>query len=91
MDPIHFCSCKQGLSVFVGQSLTLHRYYIQNVTGDIQIRVYKIKKKNFNHSSQFISVNAEKISRKSDVENQEKLRKSRLKQNEGFLIKKSVQ
>ena len=39
------------LSVFVGQKSILHHYYIQNVKGGIQIRVYTIKKESTTHFS----------------------------------------
>ena len=43
-----------------------------------------------NHFSQFISVKVKKNLRKSEAQFREKLRKLRLRQNNGFLIKKRV-
>ena len=53
-----------------------------------QIQVYNINNESVNHFSQFTSVKVKKISRKSQAKFQEKLRKLRLRQNDGFLIKK---
>ena len=49
------------LSVFVGQNSILCHYCIQNVNDGIQSQVYKIKKENIAHSSQFISVKVKEI------------------------------
>ena len=64
-------------------------YCIQNVKDGIQIRVYKINKESVTHCSQFISVKVKKILRKSQARFQEKLKKLRLRINDGFLIKKT--
>ena len=64
-------------------------YYIQNVKDGIQIRVYKINKEWVAPLSQFISAKIKEILRKSQAPFRDKLRKLRLKQNNGFLIKKS--
>ena len=52
----------------------------------IQIEVYKIKKERVTHFTNFISVEVKKILRKSQPQFREKLRKSRLRQSDGFLI-----
>ena len=54
----------------------------------IQIRVYKINKESVTHFSQRISVEVIKMLRKSQAQFREKLRKLRLRQNDGFLISK---
>ena len=55
----------------------------------IQIAVYNINNESVNHFSQFISVKAKKNLRNSQAQFREKLRKLRLRQNNGFLIKKT--
>ena len=54
------------------------------------MRVYKITYESVTHFSQFISVKVRKNLRKSQAQFGEKLRKLRLKQHDGFLIKKDV-
>ena len=54
------------------------------------MQVYKINKESVIHFSQTISAKVKKILRKPQVQFQEKLRNLRLKQNDGFLIKKHV-
>ena len=56
----------------------------------LKMQVYNIIKKSVYHSIQFISVIVKKNLRKSQAEFREKLRKLRLKQNNGFLIKNHV-
>ena len=56
----------------------------------IQIPIYNINNESVNHFSQFISVKVKKNLRKSQAQFREKLRKLRLRQNNGFLIKKRV-
>jgi len=51
---------------------------------------YNINNESVNHYSQFISVKVKKNLRKSQAQFLEKLRKLRLRQNNGFLIKKRV-
>ena len=63
------------------------RYCIQNVKDGIQIHVYNITNESVNHFSQVISVKVKKHLRKSQAQFREKLRTSRLRQNNGFLIK----
>ena len=53
------------------------------------IQVYNIINESVNHFSQFISVKVKKNLRKSQAQFREKLRKLRLRQNKGFLIKKT--
>ena len=67
-----------------------HHYCIQNGKDGIQIHVYYINNKCLTHSSQFISVQVKKNLRKSLAQFWKKLRKLRLRQYYGFLIKKCV-
>ena len=53
----------------------------------MQIPVYNINNKSVSHFSQFISVEVKKNLTKSQAQFREKLRKLRLRQNDGFLIK----
>ena len=53
------------------------------------MQVYNINNDIANHSGQCILVKVKKILRKSRAQFREKLRKLRLKQNYGFLIKKT--
>ena len=64
-------------------------YYIQNVKDGIQIRVYKRNKESATHFSQFVSAKFKTLLRKSQTLFREKLRKLRLKQNDGFPIEKT--
>ena len=73
----------------MGQKSVFRHYCIQNVKDGIQIQVYNIMNESVNHSSQFISVKVKKNLRKSQAQFREKLRKLRLRQNTGFLIKKA--
>ena len=50
--------------------------------------MYSINNERVNHFSQFIPVKVKKNLRKSQAQYREKLRKLRLRQNYGFLIKK---
>ena len=74
------------LSVFIEQKSKLRHYCIQNAKDEIRIRVYKCNSKNVTHFSHFISEKGKQNLRRSQF--QEKLRKLRLRQNDGFLIKK---
>ena len=56
----------------------------------MQIHAYNIINDSLNHSSQFISLKDKKTLRKSQAHFREKLRKSRLRQYNDFLIKKRV-
>ena len=76
------------VSIFGGQKFTLRHYYIQNVKNGIQIRVYKINKESVPHFRQLISVNVTKILRKSHAQFRGKLRKLKVRQNDGFLTKR---
>ena len=76
--------------MFIGQKSVFRRYCIQNVIDGIQIQVYNINNESVNHFSQFISVTVKKNLRKSHAQFREKLRKLRLKQNNGSFIKKNV-
>ena len=51
------------------------------------MQVYNINNESGNHSSHFISVKVKKNIRQSQAQFQEKLRKLRLWQNDGFMIK----
>ena len=66
----------------------LHHYYIQNIKDGIQIRVYMISTETVTHFSQCISAKVKKILRKSLTQFREKLWKSRLRQNDGFILQK---
>ena len=64
----------------------LPHYSIQNVKDGIQIEICNINNESVTQFSQFISVKVKKKLRKSHAQ----LRKLKLKQNDGFLIKKRV-
>ena len=77
-------------SVFIAQKSIFRRYCIQKVKDGTQIQVCNIKSesvKNFNH---FNCTKVKKNLRKSQVQFGETLRKLRLRQNDGFLIKNLV-
>ena len=76
-------------SVFIGQKAIFRRYCIQNVKDGIQIQVYNINNESVSHFSQFISVKVKKNLRRSQVKLWERLRELKLRQNDGFLIKKA--
>ena len=73
------CFCRPK-SVFRG-------YCIKNDKDGIQIQVYNINNESVIHYSQCISVKVKKNLRKSQAQFRERLRKLRLRQNNGFLIK----
>jgi len=64
-------------------------YCIRNVKDGIQIQVYNINNENVSHCRKFISVKVKNNLSKFQVQFREKLRKLRLRQNDGFLIKKT--
>ena len=66
------------------------RYCIQIVIDGIQIQVHNINNEIAHYFSQFILVKVKKNLSKSQAQFQEKLRKSKLRQNYDFLIKKRV-
>ena len=74
-------------SVFIGQKSLFRHHCIQYVKDGIQLQIYNINNENVNQFSQFISVKAKKILRKSQAQFRKKLRKLRLRQNDGFLTK----
>ena len=74
--------------VFIDQKSIFRCYCIQNVKGGIQIQVYNINNESVNYFSQFISIKVKKNLRKSQAQFQEKLRKLRVRQNDGFFYKK---
>jgi len=74
--------------LLLATSSIFRHYCIQNVTDEIQIQVYNINNENVNHFSQLISAKVKKTLRKSQAQFREKLRKLRLRQIYGFLIKK---
>ena len=78
------------LSALVGQKSILCHHNIKKVKEKIKIWEYKICRERVSHTSQFSSVTAKKIIRKSKAQFWKKLRKLRLKQNDGFLIMKHV-
>ena len=63
---------------------------IQNGKNGIQIQVYKINKERVTRFIQLISEKVKIILIKSHAQFREKLRKLKLRQNNGFLIKKRV-
>ena len=63
-------------------------YCIQNVKDEIQVQVYNIDNDIVSHFSQFILVSVKKNLRQFQAQFREKLRKLRLRQNNGFFIKK---
>ena len=76
---------------FYWPKMVKNRYFvIQNVKDETQIRVYKINNERIIHFSHFISVKVKKNYRKSKAQFREKLKKSRLRKNYGFLTKKPV-
>jgi len=75
------------LSASIGQKSIFRHYCIQTVKGGIQIQVYNINNESVNHFSQLISEEVKKNLRKSQAQFREKLRKLRLRQNYGFLVK----
>ena len=77
-------------SVFISQKSIFRRYCIQNVKDRIQIQVYNINNDTANHFSQFILVKVKKNLRNSQAQFWTKLRKLRLRQNEGFLIQRNL-
>ena len=72
---------------FLGQKSIFLHYYTQHVKDWIQIQVYNINNEMVNHFGQFILVNVKTNLRKSQAEFRENLRKLRLSQNYGHLIK----
>ena len=78
------------LSVFIGQKSIFRHYCIQNVKDGIQTQGYTINNECLTYFSQFISEKVKKILRKSQAQFREKLRKLKLRQKDGFLIKKNV-
>ena len=74
---------------FIGQNSIFRRYCIQNVENGIQIQVYNINDESVNYFSEFILLKVKKNLRKSQAQFREKLKKLRLKQMDGFLIKKT--
>ena len=77
------------LNAFIHQKSIFRHYCIQNVKDGIQIQVYNINTEFLTHFSQFISGKVKKHLRKSQAQFREKLRKLRLRQKDGFLIKKT--
>ena len=76
-------------SAFIGQKSIFHHHCIQNAEDGIRIQVYNINNECSIHSSQSSSVKVKKNLRKSQAQFREKIRKLRLRQNYGFLIKKT--
>ena len=73
------------LNVFIGQNSMFRHYCIQNVEDGTHIWVYKINNESVIHFRQFISVKVKKILRKSQAQFRKKLRKLKLRKNDGFL------
>ena len=74
-------------SVFIGQKLVFRCYCTPYGKDGIQIQVYNANNEIVNHFSQFISVKGYDKLKKILGSIWEKLRKLRLRQNDGFLIK----
>ena len=69
--------------------LDKNRYFIVISFKILKMEFKLYNNKGVNHSSQFISVKVKKKLRKSPAQFREKLRKLRLRQNDGILIKKT--
>ena len=78
-----------NVSFCIGQKSIFCDYCIQNVKDGIKIEVYNINDKCVAPFSQFTSEKVKKNLRKSKAQFPDKLRKLRLRQNYGFLIKKT--
>ena len=63
----------------------LHHYFIQNIKDGILIRAYNVIKESVANFSQFISVKVKKVLKTSQTQFRKKLRKLRIRQNDGFL------
>ena len=74
---------------FIGQKSIFRYYCIQNFKDGIQIQVYNINNECVTHSSQFISEKVKRNFKIFQAQFREKIRKLRLRQNYGFLIKKA--
>ena len=75
------------LNVFIGQKLIFRHYCVQNVNDGLQFQVYNINNECLTHFSQFISEKVKKNLRKPQAQFREKVRKWRLRQYYGLLIK----
>ena len=75
------------IKCFFGQKSIFRRYCTQNVKDRIQTQVCNINNGSLTNFSQSISVKVKKHLRTSQTQFREKLRKLRLRQNDGFLIK----
>ena len=60
---------------------------MQSVKDGIQNRVYKINKESATSFNRFIAAKVKTYVRKSQVQFREKLRKLRIRQNDGYLLK----
>ena len=78
------------INCFYRPKSVFRRYCVQNGKDGIQIQVYNINNESVNHFNQFISVKVMKNFRKSKAQFREKLRKLKLREINGFLIKKRV-
>ena len=81
------CFVRQKSMLYHRQKSMLYHYYIQNIKDGIQIRVYNIIKELVTCFSQLFSAKVKKILRKHQAQFRENLRKLKLRQNDGFLIK----
>ena len=79
----------QKMYCFYWPKSIFRHYCIQKVRDTFQISVYNINNDGVSHFSEFISVKVKKNLRTSQAQFREKLRTLRLRQNEGFLIKKT--
>ena len=78
------------LKVFAGQKSMLRHYCIQNVKERVYIQICNIGKGRVSHFSQFVLVKVRKILRKFQAQLRETLRRLKLRENDGFLIRTNV-
>ena len=78
------------VSVFICQKSIFRHYCIQNVKDGIQIQACNVTNECLTYFSQFISGKVKQYLKKAQAQFREKLRKLRLRKNDGFLIKKRI-
>ena len=76
------------IKFFIDQKSIFRHYCVQNVKDGIQIQACNVSNECLTHFSQFFSEKVKKNLRRSQAQLREKLRKLRLRQIYGFLIKK---
>ena len=80
----------QNLVFLLVKIIEFHHYCFQFVKDGSQVQVYNSNNKCLTHFSQFISEKIRKNLRKPQAQFRGKLRKLRLWQNCGFLVKKNL-